>query len=128
MGPTIKSEKRRTRKAEQLKSKYEQLNGIFSKAMYEDNCYPEAEQRTRLTTRFDKTSFKKAINKDSFEDKNHEDYSKACKIAQRKLSRKVPRFNAKSKDAYCSFVWDEEWCRKDKDIMSLAQNLYNRVD
>ena len=55
--------------------------------------------RTRLTTRFDKTSFKKAItqitknyiklqkamNKDSFEDKNHEDYSKACKIAQRKL-------------------------------------------
>ena len=55
--------------------------------------------RTRLTTRFDKTSFKKAItqitknyiklqkamNKDSFEDKDHEDYSKACKIAQRKL-------------------------------------------
>jgi hypothetical protein len=140
--PTIKPEKRRTRKAEQLKGKYEQLNGIFSKAMYEDNCYPEAEQRTRLTTRFDKTSFKKAItqitknyiklqknmNKDSYEDKDHEDYSKACKIAQRKLSRKVPRFNAKAKDAYCAFVWDEEWCQKDKDIMSLAQNLYNRVD
>ena len=41
----VKRGKRRTRKAEQLKSKYEQLNGIFSKAMYEDNCYPEAEQR-----------------------------------------------------------------------------------
>ena len=25
------------------------------------------------------------MNKDSFEDKDHEDYSKACKIAQRKL-------------------------------------------
>ena len=41
----VKRWKRRTRKAEQLKGKYEQLNGIFSKAMYEDNCYPEAEQR-----------------------------------------------------------------------------------
>ncbi len=41
----VKRGKRRTRKAEQLKGKYEQLNGIFSKAMYEDNCYPEAEQR-----------------------------------------------------------------------------------
>ena len=41
----VKRGKRRTRKAEQLKSKYEQLNGIFSKAMYEDDCYPEAEQR-----------------------------------------------------------------------------------
>jgi hypothetical protein len=139
--PTIKSEKRRTRKANQLKGKYTQLNDIFDKAMNEDNCFPEAEQRTRLTTRFDKTSFKKAItqvtknyiklqkafNKDSYEDKDHEDFSKPCKIAQRKLSRKVPRFNAKAKDAYCAFVWDEEWCQKDKDIMSLAENLYNRV-
>ena len=41
----MKRGKRRTRKAEQLKSKYEQLNGIFEKAMYEDDCYPEAEQR-----------------------------------------------------------------------------------
>jgi hypothetical protein len=41
----VKRGKRRTRKAEQLKSKYEQLNGIFEKAMYEDDCYPEAEQR-----------------------------------------------------------------------------------
>merc|ERR1711937_1022279 len=105
---------RRTRKAEQLKSKYEQLNGIFKKAI------------TQITKNYIK--LQKAMNKDSFEDKDHEDYSKACKIAQRKLSRKVPRFNAKAKDAYCAFVWDEEWCQKDKDIMSLAENLYNKVD
>lgn len=141
-GERLKSEKRRTRKAESLKAKYSQLNDIFDKAMNEDGCFPEAEQRTRLTTRFDSKSFKKAItqvtknyiklqkamNADSFQDKSHPDFSVACKKAQRKLSRKIPRFNVKSKDAYCAFVWDEEWCGKDKDIAALAEGLYNKVD